>query len=329
MIGACCVASLGLYRRTPGKRLPGKNLGREFMSVMPGNTFQEMILALKGYWAKEGCLLPEPWDMEMGAGTFHPETFFGALGPKKKKAAYLQPCRRPTDGRYGENPNRLQRYYQFQVILKPSPLEPQTLYLKSLEALGITLSDHDIRFVHDDWESPTLGAWGLGWEVWLDGMEVTQFTYFQEIAGIPLSPITVEITYGLERLAMYLQGVENVYDLAYSGDVSYGDVHLENERQQSHFNFTKAPVEDLRNFFSHVEEQSTKLVEEGLYLPAYEMVLKMSHTFNLLDARGAVSTSERQRFIGRVRGRARAVALCAMEIWSGNGDKDLSGEDVR
>ncbi len=287
------------------------------MSGSGAQNFQEMILTLKRYWGNEGCLLPEPWDMEMGAATFHPETFFGALGSRRKRTAYLQPCRRPTDGRYGENPNRLQRYYQFQVILKPSPDETQSLYLKSLEALGITLSDHDIRFVHDDWESPTLGAWGLGWEVWLDGMEVTQFTYFQEIAGIPLFPITVEITYGLERLAMYLQGVENVYDLAYSHDVTYGEVHQENERQQSHFNFSQAPVDALRESFSHWEEQSARLVSSGLYLPGYEMVLKMSHTFNLLDARGAVSTSERQRFIGRVRGRARAVALCAMESLEG------------
>jgi len=266
------------------------------------------VTTLKAYWAREGCLVLELYDMEMGAGTFHPATFFGALGPAETRVAYVQPCRRPTDGRYGENPNRLGQYYQFQVLLKPSPERSQALYLKSLEALGLALSDHDIRFVHDDWESPTLGAWGLGWEVWLDGMEVTQFTYFQEVAGIPLAPVSVEITYGLERLAMYLQGVSNVYDLRYNDRVSYGDIFQENERQQSIANFEKTDREAVRREFDTLEKEAQSLLGDALYRPAYERVLRMSHSFNLLDARGAVGAEERQRLIGRVRGLARKVA---------------------
>jgi glycyl-tRNA synthetase alpha chain len=271
-------------------------------------TFQEMVQALESFWSREGCAIVQPYDREMGAGTFHPATFFGALEPGETRVAYVQPCRRPTDGRYGENPNRLQRYYQFQVLVKPSPAESQSLYLRSLEALGIRLGDHDIRFVHDDWESPTLGAWGLGWEVWLDGMEVTQFTYFQEVAGIPLTPIPVEITYGLERLAMYLQDVSSVFDLEYARGVSYGRLHQAGERQHSVYNFELAPVEHLRNQFDFLESQAEHLFARGLYLTGYEMVLGMSHAFNLLDARGAVSVSERQHFIGRVRGQARRAA---------------------
>lgn len=271
-------------------------------------TFQEMIQTLESFWSGEGCAIVQAYDREMGAGTFHPATFFGALEPGETRVAYVQPCRRPTDGRYGENPNRLQRYYQFQVLVKPSPAESQSLYLRSLEALGIRLSDHDIRFVHDDWESPTLGAWGLGWEVWLDGMEVTQFTYFQEVAGISLLPIPVEITYGLERLAMYLQGVSSVFDLEYARGISYGRLHREGERQHSVYNFEEAPVDYLRGQFDFLESQAERLFARGLYLPGYEMVLGMSHAFNLLDARGAVSVSERQHFIGRVRGQARRAA---------------------
>ncbi len=271
-------------------------------------TFQDTIRTLQNFWANEGCTIVQPYDMEMGAGTFHPATFFGALEPGETRVAYVQPCRRPTDGRYGENPNRLQRYYQFQVLVKPSPEESQAVYLRSLEALGIRLQDHDIRFVHDDWESPTLGAWGLGWEVWLDGMEVTQFTYFQEVAGIPLSPIPVEVTYGLERLAMYLQGVSNVFDLVYAPGITYGKIHRENERQQSAYNFEEAPVQSLRQEFDFRETQADSLLSKGLYLPGYEMVLGMSHAFNLLDARGAVSVAERQHFIGRVRAQARKAA---------------------
>jgi glycyl-tRNA synthetase alpha chain len=291
--------------------------------------FQDMIRTLRDFWAREGCVLVEPYDIEMGAGTFHPATFFGALEPGETRVAYVQPCRRPTDGRYGENPNRLQKYYQFQVLVKPSPQESQAVYLRSLEALGIRIADHDIRFVHDDWESPTLGAWGLGWEVWLDGMEVTQFTYFQEVAGIALRPIPVEITYGLERLAMYLQGVSNVYDLSYSGSVTYGRLHRENERQQSAFNFEEAPVESLRQEFDLREAQAQALFDRKLYLPGYEHVLMMSHAFNLLDARGAVSQAERPHFIGRVRGQARKAARTFLEsLESPNAAKDPQAEGV-
>ncbi len=275
-------------------------------------TFQGMILALQQYWAAQGCVLLQPYDMEVGAGTFHSATFLRAIGPEPWNTAYVQPSRRPTDGRYGENPNRLQHYYQFQVILKPSPLNIQDLYLGSLKMLGIDPLVHDIRFVEDNWESPTLGAWGLGWEVWLNGMEVTQFTYFQQVGGLECRPISGEITYGLERIAMYLQGVDSVYDLIWTrgpnGVVTYGDVFHQNEVEQSAYNFEHADVEYLFGYFDQCEKQSHKLIEAGLPLPAYEQVMKASHTFNLLDARHAISVTERQRFILRVRTLARAVA---------------------
>ncbi|MED5239820.1 MAG: glycine--tRNA ligase subunit alpha [Pseudomonadota bacterium] len=275
-------------------------------------TFQGLILALQQYWAEQGCVVVQPLDMEVGAGTFHPSTFLRAIGPENWNSAYVQPSRRPTDGRYGENPNRLQHYYQFQVVLKPSPDNIQELYLGSLRMLGFDPLVHDIRFVEDNWESPTLGAWGLGWEVWLNGMEVTQFTYFQQVGGIDCYPVTGEITYGLERLAMYIQGVDSVYDLVWSdgpfGKVTYGDVFLQNEVEMSTFNFEHANVDALFKQFDLFESESTKLIEVGLPLPAYEYVLKASHTFNLLDARKAISVTERQRFILRVRTLARAVA---------------------
>ena len=275
-------------------------------------TFQGLILALQQYWAEQGCVVVQPLDMEVGAGTFHPSTFLRAIGPENWNSAYVQPSRRPTDGRYGENPNRLQHYYQFQVVLKPSPDNIQELYLGSLRMLGFDPLVHDIRFVEDNWESPTLGAWGLGWEVWLNGMEVTQFTYFQQVGGIDCYPVTGEITYGLERLAMYIQGVDSVYDLVWSdgpfGKVTYGDVFLQNEVEMSTFNFEHANVAELFKQFDLFESESTKLIEAGLPLPAYEYVLKASHTFNLLDARKAISVTERQRFILRVRTLARAVA---------------------
>ncbi len=275
-------------------------------------SFQELIFTLERYWSRQGCVILQPYDMEVGAGTFHPGTFLRAIGPEPWNAAYVQPSRRPTDGRYGENPNRLQHYYQFQVVMKPSPELIQELYLDSLRELGIDPLVHDIRFVEDNWESPTLGAWGLGWEVWLNGMEVTQFTYFQQVGGLECRPVTGEITYGLERIAMYLQGVESVYDLLWTdsatGPVSYGDVFLQNEREQSAYNFEHAAIGSLFALFDTCEQQSRALVEAGLPLPAYEQVLKASHTFNLLDARGAISVTERQRFILRVRTLARAVA---------------------
>jgi glycyl-tRNA synthetase alpha chain len=275
-------------------------------------SFQELIFRLERYWSSRGCVVLQPYDMEVGAGTFHPGTFLRSIGPEPWNAAYVQPSRRPTDGRYGENPNRLQHYYQYQVVLKPSPIAIQDLYLDSLRELGIDPLVHDIRFVEDNWESPTLGAWGLGWEVWLNGMEVTQFTYFQQVGGLECRPVTGEITYGLERIAMYLQGVESVYDLLWTesgnGPVLYGDVFLQNEREQSAYNFEHADVETLFGLFDSCEQQSQALVEAGLPLPAYEQVLRASHTFNLLDARGAISVTERQRFILRVRTLARAVA---------------------
>ncbi|MDX1695613.1 MAG: glycine--tRNA ligase subunit alpha [Ketobacteraceae bacterium] len=275
-------------------------------------TFQGLILALQSYWANQGCVVVQPFDMEMGAGTFHPATFLKAIGPETWRSAYVQPSRRPTDGRYGENPNRLQHYYQFQVVLKPSPKDIQDLYLGSLKAMGLDPLTHDIRFVEDNWESPTLGAWGLGWEVWLNGMEVTQFTYFQQVGGIDCYPVTGEITYGLERIAMYLQGVESIYDLVWTnsetGVVTYGDVFHQNEVEMSTFNFEHANTEMLFRAFDDYESESQKLIEAGLPLPAYEYVLKASHTFNLLDARHAISVTERQRFILRVRSLARAVA---------------------
>jgi glycyl-tRNA synthetase alpha chain len=275
-------------------------------------TFQDLILALQSFWAGQGCVLLQPLDLAVGAGTFHPATFLRAIGPEPWSAAYVQPSRRPTDGRYGENPNRLQHYYQFQVVIKPSPLAIQDLYLDSLRALGFDPLTHDIRFVEDNWESPTLGAWGLGWEVWLNGMEVTQFTYFQQVGGLDCRPVTGEITYGLERLAMYLQGVESVYDLTWTdgplGRVTYGDVFHQNEVEMSRYNFEAADVAVLAPRFDHAEQACQRLVAAGLTLPAYEQVLEASHTFNLLDARRAISVSERQRYILRVRELARSVA---------------------
>ena len=276
------------------------------------STFQGLILALQRYWANQGCVIMQPLDLEVGAGTFHPATFLRAIGPEPWSAAYVQPSRRPTDGRYGENPNRLQHYYQFQVVIKPSPIEIQELYIDSLKQLGIDPLVHDIRFVEDNWESPTLGAWGLGWEVWLNGMEVTQFTYFQQVGGLACSPVSGEITYGLERIAMYLQEVDSVYDLVWangpSGRVTYGDVFLQNEIEMSAYNFEHANVEKLFEQFDVCEAESKKLIEVDLPLPAYEMVLKASHTFNLLDARHAISVTERARFIGRVRALSKGVA---------------------
>ena len=271
-------------------------------------TFQDIILALQKYWGDKGCAILQPYDMEVGAGTFHTATFLRALGPEPWKAAYVQPSRRPKDGRYGENPNRLQHYYQFQVVLKPSPVDILDLYIGSLKAIGIDPTQHDIRFVEDDWESPTLGAWGLGWEVWLNGMEVTQFTYFQEVGGIACKPIMGEITYGLERLAMYLQGKESVYDLVWAPGISYGDVYHQNEVEQSAYNFEHANTETLLQHFVQFEAEAKRLFELQLALPGYEMVMKCSHSFNLLDARGAISVTERAAYIGRVRTLARLAA---------------------
>ena len=276
------------------------------------STFQGLILALQNYWAQQGCVILQPYDMEMGAGTFHPATFLRSIGPEPWRTAYVQPSRRPTDGRYGENPNRLQHYYQFQVLLKPSPDNIQELYLGSLKLLGFDPLVHDIRFVEDNWESPTLGAWGLGWEVWLNGMEVTQFTYFQQVGGLDCRPVSGEITYGLERLAMYMQNVQSVYDLVWTkgpqGVVTYGDVYHQNEVEQSTYNFEHANIEALFQQFDVCESESQRMIEAGLPLPAYEQMLKASHTFNLLDARRAISVTDRQRFILRVRTLARAVA---------------------
>jgi glycyl-tRNA synthetase alpha chain len=281
------------------------------------STFQGLIFALQQYWADKGCAILQPYDMEMGAGTFHTATFLRSIGPEPWNAAYVQPSRRPTDGRYGENPNRLQHYYQFQVVMKPSPKAIQELYLGSLEMMGIDPLVHDIRFVEDNWESPTLGAWGLGWEVWLNGMEVTQFTYFQQVGGLDCRPVTGEITYGLERIAMYLQGVESVFDLVWTygpqGPVTYRDVFHQNEVEQSAYNFDHADVDFLFTLFDQCEKDSTRLIEAGLPLPAYEQVLKASHAFNLLDARHAISVTERQRYILRVRTLARAVAQAYYE----------------
>ena len=276
-------------------------------------TFQQLILQLNAFWDRQGCVLLQPYDMEVGAGTFHTATFLRAIGPEPWKAAYVQPSRRPKDGRYGENPNRLQHYYQYQVVLKPSPVDIQDLYLESLKSLGINPKEHDIRFVEDDWESPTLGAWGLGWEVWLDGMEVTQFTYFQQVGGLDCKPVLGEITYGLERLAMYLQDKENVYDLVWTPGVKYGDVYHQNEVEQSRYNFELSNTDMLFKHFSEFESEAKRLMEAQCTLPAYEMVLKSSHTFNLLDARGAISVTERAAYIGRVRNLAKAVALAYYE----------------
>ncbi|MCZ2290356.1 MAG: glycine--tRNA ligase subunit alpha [Burkholderiales bacterium] len=286
-------------------------------------TFQQIILRLQAYWDAQGCALLQPYDMEVGAGTSHTATFLRAIGPEPWKAAYVQPSRRPKDGRYGDNPNRLQHYYQYQVVLKPAPANILDLYLGSLEALGFDLKTNDVRFVEDDWENPTLGAWGLGWEVWLNGMEVTQFTYFQQVGGIDCKPITGEITYGLERLAMYLQGVENVYDLVWTegaprddgsgGRLLYRDVYHQNEVEQSRYNFEESDVEFLLQAFSAHERQAQHLMQRQLALPAYEQVLKAAHTFNLLDARGAISVTERAAYIGRIRNLARSVAQSYLE----------------
>lgn len=276
-------------------------------------TFQDIIQTLQAYWARQGCALLQPYDMEMGAGTSHTATFLRAIGPEPWHAAYVQPSRRPKDGRYGENPNRLQHYYQYQVVLKPSPSNIQDLYLDSLRELGIDPCVHDIRFVEDDWENPTLGAWGLGWEVWLNGMEVTQFTYFQQVGGLDCKPVLGEITYGIERLAMYLQGVENVYDLVWvvrpdGSKLTYGDVYHQNEVEQSRYNFEHSNVEFLFAQFTQFEGEAKRLLETGLAIPGYEMILKAAHTFNLLDARGAISVTERAAYIGRIRALARLVA---------------------
>ena len=271
-------------------------------------TFQEIILTLENYWAKQGCLIMQPYDTEVGAGTFHPATFLRVLGPEPWNASYVEPSRRPTDGRYGDNPNRLQHYYQYQVIMKPSPEDIQNIYLKSLSAIGINPREHDIRFVEDDWESPTLGAWGLGWEVWLDGMEITQFTYFQQAGGIDLKPVSVELTYGLERIAMYLQNVDNVYDLVWNNSVKYREVHHRDEVEFSKYNFEIADVAMFFKLFEMYESECKRLIENKLVLPAYDFCLKCSHTFNMLDARGAISVTERTGYIARVRNLARRCA---------------------
>jgi glycyl-tRNA synthetase alpha chain len=281
------------------------------------STFQDIIQTLQHYWSQQGCVVLQPLDMEVGAGTFHPATFLRAIGPEPWRAAYVQPSRRPTDGRYGENPNRLQHYFQFQVLLKPSPDNFQELYLGSLKTLGFDTLVHDIRFVEDNWESPTLGAWGLGWEVWLNGMEVTQFTYFQQVGGLECSPVSGEITYGIERLAMYMQGVDSIYDLLWArgpqGDVTYGDIYHQNEVEQSAYNFELADIDELFRWFDVCEAQSQKLIDKKLPLPAYEQVMKASHAFNLLDSRHAISVTERQRYILRVRALSRAVAQAYFE----------------
>ncbi len=290
------------------------------MSELPAtdlSSFQGLIQSLQNYWSEQGCVIMQPLDMEVGAGTFHPATFIRAIGPEPWRAAYVQPSRRPTDGRYGENPNRLQHYFQFQVLLKPSPDNFQELYLGSLEALGFDTLVHDIRFVEDDWESPTLGAWGLGWEIWLNGMEVSQFTYFQQVGGLECQPVSGEITYGIERLAMYLQGVDSIFDLVWGrglqGVVTYGDIYHQNEVEQSTYNFELADTDALFHWFDVCEAQCQLLLAKKLPLPAYEQVMKASHAFNLLDARHAISVTERQRFILRVRSLSRSVAECYYE----------------
>ena len=280
-------------------------------------SFQDLILKLQTFWSAKGCVILQPYDMEVGAGTFHPATTLRVLGPSKWNAAYVQPSRRPADGRYGNNPNRLQHYYQFQVILKPSPSDSQELYLQSLQSLGIDSNLHDIRFVEDDWESPTLGAWGLGWEVWCDGMEISQFTYFQQMGGIDCDPVAVELTYGLERLAMYIQGVEDVYNLAYNNTgTSYGDIFLQAEKEFSSYNFDYANTKNLFCHFSDAEAECLSLLEKGLALPAYDQCIKASHLFNLLDARGVISVTERQSFILRVRELAKGCCLAWLESQS-------------
>ena len=288
--------------------------------------FQEVILSLHKFWARKGCVLVQPYDMDVGAGTFHPATLLKALGPEPWNVAYVQPSRRPTDGRYGENPNRLQHYYQFQVILKPSPIDVQKQYLQSLKALGIDSLEHDIRFVEDDWESPTLGASGLGWEVWLDGMEITQFTYFQMAGSIELHPVSVEITYGLERISMYLQGMDNVYDLQWNDNITYGDVYHQQEVEQSTYNFELADVDMLLDLFNKYEAEAIRIIKEKLVIPAYEYCLKCSHTFNILDARGAISVTERTGYIARIRNLARA---CAEEYLKQREDMGFPGLNLK
>ncbi|MDR1114474.1 MAG: glycine--tRNA ligase subunit alpha [Candidatus Margulisbacteria bacterium] len=270
--------------------------------------FQQMILQLQTYWAEKGCLLLQPYDIEKGAGTMNPATFLRVLGPEPWQVAYVEPSRRPTDGRYGENPNRLQHYFQYQVVLKPSPLEVQDLYLDSLRAIGIAPEEHDIRFVEDNWESPTLGAWGVGWEVWLDGMEITQFTYFQQCGGLDLKPVAVELTYGLERLAMFIQGKDSVYQVEWANGVLYGDVYLQNEREQSKYNFEVSDTVMLLSIFNLAEKEAARCLENKIVLPAYDQVLKCSHTFNMLDAHGAISVTERTGYIGRIRNLAKECA---------------------
>jgi glycyl-tRNA synthetase alpha chain len=290
-------------------------------------TFQSLVLALQAFWARQDCVILQPYDLEVGAGTFHPATFLRVLGREPWRAAYVQPSRRPTDGRYGENPNRLQHYYQFQVILKPSPADVQDVYLESLKHFGVDPLEHDIRFVEDDWESPTLGAWGLGWEVWLDGMEITQFTYFQQAGGIDLSPVSVELTYGIERIAMYLQGVENVFDLEWREGVRYRDIHLQTEREFSRYNFETADVRTLFGQFDAFEAECRRQIDAGLVLPAYDLCLKCSHVFNLLDARGAISVTERTGMIGRVRALASRCARGYLEAIAPPGAQEGAGAE--
>ena len=299
-------------------------------------TFQHLIMKLQSYWDEQGCALLQPYDMEVGAGTSHTATFLRALGPEPWRAAYVQPSRRPKDGRYGKNPNRMQHYYQYQVVLKPSPIDILDLYLGSLEELGLDLTRNDVRFVEDDWENPTLGAWGLGWEVWLNGMEVTQFTYFQQVGGLDCNPITGEITYGLERLAMYLQGKENVFDLVWTSskrdgvehELTYGDVYLQNEIEQSTYNFEQSNADELFKLFGLFESEAKRLLEAKLPLPGYEMILKAAHTFNLLDARGAISVTERAAYIGRIRTLSRLVAQAYYDSREALGFPMLAGEKV-
>ena len=292
---------------------------------MKKTTFQELIFNLQKYWSDYGCVIAQPYDIEVGAGTMHPFTFLKSLGPDPWKVAYVQPSRRPADGRYGENPMRLQHYFQYQVILKPSPEDSQEIYLKSLDAVGIPMKEHDIRFVEDDWESPTLGAWGLGWEVWLDGNEITQFTYFQQVGGIDLSSVSLEITYGLERICMYIQGVDSVYDLEWTNGLTYGQIYLENEKQYSRYNFVEASVDGLFKTFDLCEAEASRLTQAGLPLPAYDQVLKCSHLFNLLDARNAISVSERQNMIGRVR---EAAGRCAKSYLAKTTSVEPAEEDL-
>ncbi len=291
--------------------------------------FQDMILFLNQFWGEQGCIITQPYDVEKGAGTMNPATFLRALGPEPWNVAYVEPSRRPTDGRYGENPNRLQHYFQYQVILKPSPANVQELYLQSLERLGINPKEHDIRFVEDNWESPTLGAWGLGWEVWLDGMEVTQFTYFQQCGGIDCQPVSAEITYGLERLAMFIQNKDSVYDIEWVGDITYGDIYLQNEIDYSHYNFEAADIEALQTWFEMYEREAKRTVEKGLVVPAYDYVLKCSHTFNLLEARGAISVTERTSYIARVRALARLCAQAYVEQREKLGFPLLKGKSAK